>query len=607
MKTRLVKVLSIILILAMSVSLLASCGSSSAPASVDATPVPVVVEPIIEEDPAVAGLSDEQKASMAMLNYLAYVVQEINSARNSRAVLEEEFDSLLNDVEPAGVDAETQKALNNIFETIKKYRMNDFDRERLEFLNDQNSALSIITAIPNPLEILDSVAERGTLRTLASVAYSTLGVVADSSSTSAEELMYLERKWSLDDTEEKALMDSRTDMFNYMVTIAQGLPKGITLSENDIAEFVTQVNSSGPAAKLDWLEKNQEKYQYFGYYWLELADAYYETGNYSGCLSAIATYRDRDTGIFKLDKRLAKSLKNAVVAAEESLSGAELEATVSDFADTIVANIGNADWELRYYAAQTYLDLYNRTDNKAYLEKAYNEAKNNVRYLVPEQKKQNSEYIAQVKELSVPKDADKEESGIIKAYNKYLKERREKELLPVYEPLLLNCELLFSLADVLDISQNEKDVIDSILHDEPVFLSYALDQRFSFSERKGIEALSADSLTYTGVLKDQKLTIPVVFAPSGTQIKAVVNTNGKEYNLDDWTVYEVDRKKSDKIGDFEAVYTCKSDEIFKFKEGDTITLTLIPPGTASEDNSTTIKLMVDKVNVLSGVHFKEVA
>lgn len=604
MKTKLEKVLAVILILAMSVSLLAACGSSSAPASVDATPVPV--EPIAEEDPAVAGLTDEQKASMAMLNYLAYVVQEINASRNSRAVLEEVFDSLLNDVEPSGVDVETQKALNNIFETIKKYRMNDFDRERLEFLNDQGSALSIITAIPNPLEVLDSVAERGTLRTLASVAYSALGVVAESSETSAEELLYLERKWSLDDTEEKALMDSRTDMFNYMVTIAQGLPKGITLSENDIADFVTQVNSSGPAAKLDWLRNHQEKYQYFSYYWLELADAYYDMGDYSGCLSAIATYRDRDTGIFKLDKRLAQSLKKGIVAAQESLSGSEREQVVADFADTIVANIGTDDWELRYYAAQTYLSLYAETENKAYLEKAYNEAKNNVRYLVPVQKKQNSDYIAEVQEISVSKDADKEESGIIKAYNKYLKERRNTELLPVYEPLLLNCELLFSLADKLDISQDEKNVIDSILHDEPVFLSYELDQRFSFSERKGIEALSADSLSFTGVLKDQKLTIPVVFAPNGTKIKAVVNTNGKEYNLDNWTVYEVDRKKSHDIGDFEAVFTCKSDDMFKFREGDTITLTLIPPGSVSEENSTTIKLVVDNVTVLGGVHFKEV-
>ena len=57
---------------------------------------------------------------------------------------------------------------------------------------------------------------------------------------------------------------SRTNMFGYMVQIAQGLPKGITLTENDIEDFVKYAVNSGGASKLDWLEKNQDKYQYFG-------------------------------------------------------------------------------------------------------------------------------------------------------------------------------------------------------------------------------------------------------------------------------------------------------------------------------------------------------
>ena len=164
--------------------------------------------------------------------------------------------------------------------------------------------------------------------------------------------------------------------------------------------------------------------------------------------------------------------------------------------------------------------------------------------------------------------------------------------------------MLFAIAEKLDISQTEKNVIDSILHDEPVFLSYALDQKFSFSERQGQVKLSEETMSYTGVLKDQKISLPVVFAPAGTQIKAVVKAKGKEYKLDEWTVHEVDRKKSQTIGDFEAVFTAKTDDIIKFSEGDTVDITLIPPGSSSDENNTVIKLVVDKANVL-GVHFKQ--
>ena len=82
-------------------------------------------------------------------------------------------------------------------------------------------------------------------------------------------------------------MNSRTDLFGYMVQIARDLPRGVTLSEEDISEFVTQTNTSGTNARLDWLRKNQERYQYFGNYWLELADFCCEKNDFECCLAAI--------------------------------------------------------------------------------------------------------------------------------------------------------------------------------------------------------------------------------------------------------------------------------------------------------------------------------
>ena len=53
----------------------------------------------------------------------------------------------------------------------------------------------------------------------------------------------------------------------------------------------------------------------------------------------------------------------------------------------------------------------------------------------------------------------------LKQYNKLLKAQRKVELPPVDEALYLNCDLLFALAEQLDISVDEQKKIDAILHE----------------------------------------------------------------------------------------------------------------------------------------------
>ena len=604
MKKMYFRFIAVLLIAALCASLVTACGSSEttpepSPAPVDNTDNAVApIEPLVEEDPVVEGLSIEQRSSMAMMNFLAYAVQNINDSRRSRITLEEVFDDLLNNVEKSSIDGRSLQEFNKIFDTIKTYRMNAIAFERLEFISGQTNAAALLALVPNPIEVVASVAQNGTLITLAGLAFSTFDKVTESSAlSSAEEAAYLEKKWTLEDTEERALMDSRTNMFSYMVEIAQGLPTGITLTENDIEEFVQYaVNGSG-ASKLDWLEKNQDRYQYFAYYWLELADSYYENGDFANCLSAVETYRANDTGIFKLDKRLSQSLIYAIASAKEVLSGAEYEAAVADYANSIIKNIGPDDWLPRLYASTAYLDLYEATNNTKYLDAAYEEAKNNVRYLVPKQQKENDFFLADVVEAKADDGASKEETSLIKAYNKFIKNKRETELPPVCEPLLRSCEWLFAVAEKKGISDSEKNVIDSILHDEPVFLSYELDKKFSYNKTSSIPGLSGESMSYSGVLADQKFTIPAVLAPAGTSVSGEAVVGGETIALENWSVNEVDRNKSKNVYDFEAVFTCKAPKTIVFKTGDTITLSLTPPGANAADEVITVKMVVDKLTV----------
>ena len=49
----------------------------------------------------VAGLSEEQKNSLNMLNYLAFLTQEILSKKNNRVYIEQVYTSLINDINPS--------------------------------------------------------------------------------------------------------------------------------------------------------------------------------------------------------------------------------------------------------------------------------------------------------------------------------------------------------------------------------------------------------------------------------------------------------------------------------------------------------------------------
>lgn len=611
MKKLFLKIVSILLVVAICASTFSACGSSeSTPASTpDQVPISAPdesaatpIEPLVEEDPVVEGLSQEQRASMEMMNYLAYVVEIINRSPRSRLTLDTVFDELESNVEKSIIDDATLEAFESVFKTISKYEANRVAFDRLEFLSGQDNALTILTAI-NPLEVMDLLAEKGPVRTLASLALSTVNTVAETSYTSAEELAYLERTWSLEDAEMQALLQSRIDLFKYMVEKAQDLPTGITLTKNDIEEYVKTITEKSGKSKLGWLEDHQETYQYFGYYWLDLADSYYECKDYAKCLSAIEAYRSRNTGIFKTDKRLAESMVYALDSAKEMLTGAAYESAVADYADTIVNNIGPNDWELRFNATMAYLELYEQSKEIDYLNKAYIATRTNVENLVQKQRDQNKEYINDIKEAEASSNANKEENSIIKAYNKYIKDRRKTELPPVYEPLRLNCEWLFLIAEKLNISSDEKDRINSLLHDgSDAFLNYELNKKFTFGDVLDPPASLKGSVSYAGVLADQKLTIPVVLAWAGTTIKGELINGGEKIALEEWVVNEVDRNKSSNVYDFEAVYTCKAPKPIVFRTGDTITLDLTPPG-GNEEEVITIKIVVDKL-IVGVPHFK---
>lgn len=599
------KELIMILVLSMCVNLFAACGgqkSSSVsnlaattevttdtdiPASATPAPSPT---PTPTPTPPLMMLTPEQRNSINMLNYLTVLVQEIYESKNSRLYLESAYSELLNNTEPSIVDDDTLDEHTKIRNMIEKYRMSTTQRERLEFIYQQNNAQAIRSAIPNPMTVLNVVASGDPLKAIASLVY----MAVDSASSYSQykdqqELQLLKDSWALDDEEAANLHESRSSMFEYMVKVARKLPeeaRGVTLSEDAVKNFVSWKNNTNLTSRIQWLESNQKTYQYFGDYWLELADSYYQNGDYSKCLQAVSKYEELDNSIFRYDGRFAQTLPFAIISAKETMQGGDLVETLKKYAELILKNTEQKDWSLRYFAARTYIDLYSISNDRSYLEKAYDVVLSNVNELYAKQLELNKTYLNDIVELKADSNAGKEEKNSIKEYNKHLKEQRKTELPPIYEPLLLNCELLGYLVDELNIDNQERERLDRILHpnvdEDLLFLCMPYDMISTFSASYDDDPEDVP-LSYDGhKSKTQVLSIPAIMLPEGATVKAVANCKEK-IQLDNWVVKSVDRNKSHDIFDFLVELECKTEKEVFFEDGDTIDVTITLPGGEESD------------------------
>jgi hypothetical protein len=410
---------------------------------------------------------------------------------------------------------------------------------------------------------------------------------------------YLQDGWELDDEEAENLHDSRKRAFMYMIDIVQeyDIPGELALNETSIENFVTYQNKTNNAQKIQFFESEESTYSTFGSYWLELAECYYTAGEYEKCLEAIETYEGLQTEIFRKDYEFAQVLPEVLVAAEEVYSGDEYVEYAEEHLQQLVKNTEKSEWSLRYFAAQMYMDLYTKTNDSAYLDTAFQLLLNNVNYLIEEQNTMNSTYLSAVQEVVASDTATKDEKKQIKEYNKSLKDQRKTELPPVYEPLVVNCELLFALADECSISDSQKTRVDDIL--DSVFLSKTIAQKYSFDEEK----IDVDA-TYD---KDT-LTLPASIVSENSVIKVSVSEGDSATVYDDWTVKKVDRPNGD--SDFESftvTYTSKAAGKQNWSENSTVKLEITEPD--ADDSTYVINFKVGsykKVLTVASVDFEQV-
>lgn len=567
-KTSLVLIISIILLLS-----LVGCGGNSANNN---TPTKETTETsrmepptdTIDEEPGSIESQgkltrNEHLNSFSMMYYLAITAEEIRTSKDNRLILNEIYTSLLNDINPGAVDEITQDHLKNLRDIIKTYLSISTKRERLQYIYNQDKAAAMRSAVPNPLAILSVTNSYDWKKLAISAVYSVVDSYNNYKSANEEaDKAFLMNGWELDDEEIATVQKNRDRAFDYMVDMVQeyDLDGTLTLNEKSIEKFAEICNIESIPERTKRLESERETYFLLGSYWLELADCYFETDKYEKTLECVDKYNELATGIYRQDFNYVKILPKAIVAAQKVYVNQKEQyiTKTSTYADDILDNTPKDEdnWSTRYFAAQVYMDLYAKTKDDQYLRKAYNIAYDNMAVLLQGQRDLNTAYLNEIEEIKVEdpeensrykylseedqkkkKEAYKEEKKQAKAYNKTLKKERKTELPSLYEPLVLNCELLFALADKIGISDTEKADIEAILKTgtNGTFLTKPINDAYSFSQR---------SNHYTIEMKKDEIFVPADLMTARSSVKITVTDGGKENTFDDCKITRVHRKDS---------------------------------------------------------------
>ena len=553
-----------------------------------------------------SSMTDKQLSSISMLNHMTVLSQEINASSNSRLYLDNAYSDIVNNINPNAVDEDSLNQIKVLLNTIYAYQSIETKRERLKYIYEQNQAKALQQAVPNPILVHAVASGRSPIQALYAISYMAFDAAASYKNYLSEvEAKYLEDGWVLEDSAAESLHESRKEAFSYMVEMCQkhNLDGKLALNEKSVESFVEWENNTNVTRRIDYLEKNEQTYQAYGKYWIVLAESYYEKGDYTKCLDAVNTYENMHIDTFRKDHDLAKASSMAIAAAQESQNAQSYITTAEHYLDLLLANIEPEDWMLRYFAAQTYVDLYSKTNKVSHLQSAYDLAETNVNYLIDVQMGKNDEYLADIAKQKAPKNATKEQQKEVKTFNKWLEEERKVALPPVYQPLVSNCDLLFALADELNISDSQKQKIEDMLFsgDQPLFMTASLNDLYHFDQ-------GTSTTDYVIEFDGKTFEIPVTMLEQGTTLKVTVKEGGKDNVYEDWSVDEVDREEKGKVETFTAEYKSKGIKKQKYSADSKVLLDIIPPeGSGYEKKSFEFKTKTGKkLFVLKDIDFEMV-
>ena len=539
------------------------------------------VVPIEEENENINEINTEvdkqQINSAIMLNYLIVLAEKIKAAPNNRLYLEEAYSSLYGNTEPTSIiDDETQEYIRKLNDTINSLRIETKKAERVQYIYEQEKAHAIRGAIPSPLAVmnlLDATTKGKAEMIIAVVGMALNSVNGYTSANNEAELNYLKNNWELETNQDIFLNNISGNAFDYLISMVRkyNLPKGYSLDINeDVPIFSKMLIEDNSTTVLQFLKKHENTYKMYYEYWLLLSDSYFKEGEYKNCLDALDYFESMDINIFRRNHEYAKVIPGAIIAAKNILEGDELVERLKHYSEDLLNNSSNSDWALRYFAVQTLLDLYAKTNDEQYLQKAFENTVDSIITLIDTQKEvDNVKFMNEVEVQSTSGSGlTKEQKKATKEYNNSLKEKRKTELPPIYEPLLLNCQLLFTMANKMNVDTATKTKIDKILHKDGkrLFLTETIDDEFWFNNPNITEFVA----NFDG--KNLELSANAVSNESEIKIKL---DNETKVIHDDLKLEKVTRKGKD-VKDFIAYYSSDSLKDINYANTKKVSVTIIP-------------------------------
>jgi hypothetical protein len=512
---------------------------------------------------------NNSNTSIAMLNYLATETRIISNSKNNRLALEEIYTKLINNTNPSIIDVTTQDFLQILLDDIEKFRILTLQRERLEYIFENQQAQVITQALPNPLYLLGS-RDRNPLSLIASAALMTIdSVFKYQNASNNAEMDFLKENWELDDRESATLHNLRSRTFSYMIDIARSNNLGMadTLNEQSIDRFVNYSSDENFQRRRQSLEGNRSLYEKYAPYWLKLAETYYYLELYQDCIDAVRQYEAIQTPIFRKDYDFAQILPKMIISLSNVHGINSVLELSKQYLEKLVLNTTDADWALRYFAAQSYISMAGVTDRRINLTAAYNLLVSNVTYLSHEQEILLSEYVSPIDER-IPQGLTKDRERQIKKIISELKKRRNYLLPPMHEGLLLNYQTLLQIMQELNTSTQERNRINSIVDKSFVYKI----MRHSFFN----EPYDSVVITSYAYVEDTALSfydIPVVFLFPGFKADIKITDNNgsetvifQEKNVE-CLIGKISRRKDNNIDSFNArLFLNYSDGCDLFKE-----------------------------------------
>lgn len=536
------------------------------------------IEEIVNESEEVVetDLTDKQRNSIAMLNHLTATTQKILYKKNNRLYLEEVYSSLINNTYPNAINDTTLSYINKLLSNISALKINDGERELLQYIYEQRKATEILSALPSPMSVFNVIQAKDKVKTIAGLTYLAFDSITGYMTTKQENsLDYLKKDWELTKNEIGIIDGLRSEGFTFMTKILNenDIKGELSLNEEAI-KYITELEEDQKTSdelKINNLIDNEDIYKEYGYYWLLLARYYYNVENYEGCVHSVEKYISIQPQIFRYDYDLANALPLAIASLDSVYSDQELFEKQEEYLKLLIDNtIPNGEyWALRYFAATSYINLYKETNNIEYLRTAYSLVKNNTYNLVAKQKELNTTYLNDVVEEEIPDGTKKEDKERIKKNNRELKEKRKTELPPINVALFTNINLMYDISKELNISDSEINSIKKALYDNDtnLFLVKTINNRYWLSND------SKDDDLY--IAEGKELVIPANYVCDNSKIILSLKNSDGTTIIDDFVIKKVKRKNKD-VESFIATYTSKTFDDIKLKANDKICIEIYP-------------------------------